>query len=923
MMRKSDLHENRSRRSATLPGVSRRSRRSATLPRALCALLLACAACAAHGVTNVVHDAARDLVLNTANKAVYTNFYGGVWSFMRASSYTGARTLMPGVRYRTDTETDASGGNFNPPRDHLPIYWERGPAKGNASPCFSVNPSPWPDTKTFMRGADYPAIQPGELSCHPGNTTDAGNQCVVLRFTVPRAGTYAVTAKAWNRNTGWTAVALLVNGTAASPRKAWKSPATAVVTNDFSLAAATYAAGDTIELTVDGNGTYNSNATGLEFKIAEEVEAVYDASSAFLANRLSENPTNPYSDAFGTWTAYCTTNYSGTFSPATALRGKLNSMKYTRVAQGNVLAGLARNNGLPYLIANVSGRMAAETNSAGLVTTATGRAFLPGELDIFPQNGYGSSTILEVCPTEGGVFDVGLAVRDMFYGMGGASGGANVWLLQGDKVLAKKYISVERGAPYSSSDTIFFSDVRIMPQIPLAVAVDNYNADNNSDGVGTHWAFIRKRAFSATYDANAAMKANMTSASPSNPFTHNGATWTAGLCAGGWRGAFTVYPTHQTGLYGGTTDGWGETTDTSPFIRVNTAGRTITATEANSVCDVGIDALMGHPKGDSSATALRFTVPADGIYTATIWAKDHAHIANTSYLEPNDTGVDVHLIAGSRHAAQEIINIHPLARRPVSCELTGDRLYLKAGETVTFAIGSNGAYQWDLTSFYAWLDPEVDAAALQRVNVDLNGAASGETAATFAGAGRVGFAGETWNGVAAADGVAAVESRALYASDGTTRTGAQLAIQRGEDGIAASAANLATDTAAGALFADGVVSTNSADAYSFTLTGLLPNTAYECYFYSRALTNAPPATSASVVRGTFTAGGATATSEKTWFADSFGDYARLDVRSNADGEITGTFHSASATGSAFWCGLQVLGPGFAPYVPKGAVIIIR
>ena len=895
----------------------------ATGKKMLFGALLAACACSVHGTTNIVHDAARDLVLNTANKAVYTNFYGGVWSFMRASSYTGERTLMPGVRYRTDTETDASGGNFNPPRDNLPIYWERGPAKGNASPCFSVNPSPWPDTKTFMRGADYPAIQPGELSCHPGNTTDAGNQCVVLRFTVPRAGTYAVTAKAWNRNTGWTAVALLVNGTVKSARQAWKSPATAVVTNDFSLAAATYAAGDTIELTVDGNGTYNSNATGLEFKIAEEVEAVYDASSAFLANRLSENPTNPYSDAFGTWTAYCTTNYSGTFSPATALRGKLNSMKYTRVAQGNVLAGLARNNGLPYLIANVSGKMAAETNSAGLATTATGRAFLPGELNIFPQNGYGRSTILEVCPTEGGVFDVGLAVRDMFYGMGGASGGANVWLLQGDKVLAKKYISVEMGAPYSSSDTIFFSDVRLMPQIPLAVAVDNYNADNNSDGVGTHWAFIRKRAFSATYDANAAMKANMTSASPSNPFTHNGATWTAGLCAGGWRGAFTVYPTHQTGLYGGTTEGWGETTGTSPFIRVNTAGRTITATEVGSDFAVGIDALMGHPKSDNSATALRFTVPADGIYTATMWAKDHAHIANTSYLEPNDTGVDVHLIAGSRHAAQEIINIHPLARRPVSCELTGDRLYLKAGETVTFAIGANGSYYFDLTSFYAWLDPEVDAAALQRVNVDLNGAASGETAATFAGAGRVGFAGETWNGVAAADGAAAVESRALYASDGTTRTGAQLAIQRGEDGIAASAANLATDTAAGALFADGVVSTNSADAYSFTLTGLLPNTAYECYFYSRALTNAPPATSASVVRGTFTAGGATATSEKTWFADSFGDYARLDVRSNAEGEIAGTFRSASATGSAFWCGLQVLGPGFGPYIPKGSTIIFR
>lgn len=38
------------------------------------------AACAGsvYGVTNVVHDAARDLVLNTANRNIYTNLYGGV-----------------------------------------------------------------------------------------------------------------------------------------------------------------------------------------------------------------------------------------------------------------------------------------------------------------------------------------------------------------------------------------------------------------------------------------------------------------------------------------------------------------------------------------------------------------------------------------------------------------------------------------------------------------------------------------------------------------------------------------------------------------------------------------------------------------------------------------------------------------------------
>ena len=119
------------------------------------------------------------------------------------------------------------------------------------------------------------------------------------------------------------------------------------------------------------------------------------------------------------------------------------------------------------------------------------------------------------------------------------------------------------------------------------------------------------------------------------------------------------------------------------------------------------------------------------------------------------------------------------------------------------------------------------------------------------------------------------------------------------------------------------VATDSTDVNAFTLAGLLPNTKYELYFFSRALTNAPPATAKSIVRGTFTAGGVTAVSAKTWFADSYGEYARLDVRSNADGEIAGTFRSASATGSAFWCGLQILGPGFSRYIPKGATIIFR
>ena len=40
--------------------------------------------------TTIIHDAGRDLALNTTSANVYTNVYGGVWSYMYASSYESA-----------------------------------------------------------------------------------------------------------------------------------------------------------------------------------------------------------------------------------------------------------------------------------------------------------------------------------------------------------------------------------------------------------------------------------------------------------------------------------------------------------------------------------------------------------------------------------------------------------------------------------------------------------------------------------------------------------------------------------------------------------------------------------------------------------------------------------------------------------------
>ncbi len=866
--------------------------------------LIACAAYAAHGVT-VVHDAAHDLVLNAANKNVYTNLYGGVWSYMRSATYNGERMLLPGVRYRTDTEADSSG---------LKVHWERGPAKNDASPCFSVNPTPWPDTKTFMRGSAYPAIQPGELSCHPGNTSDAGYQCIALRFTVPRDGTYTVTAKAWNRNTGWTAVALFVNGTERCERKAWKSAATAVTTNDFSLATATYAAGDTIEMSIDGNGTFNSNATGLDFRIEEEVEAVYDASSAFLANFNSETASNPYTDSFGVWSASHAAGIS-----TNAARTLMNNTHYTRTGNGGVMAGIATGSGLPYVTANITGAMSTETNSTGKALTAYGWAFLPGELNLVPPyNNKMGLAILEIRPNVGGIFDVGIAMRDLAYKKSNLeNSGANVWLLQGGEVLDKAYVTVERGSPYSSSATIFLKDVRVMPQIPLSVVVDN-NGNNDSDWTATLWAFIRKGDFSATYDANAAMKANMSSDSPANPFSHNGITWAAGLCVGGWKGAFTAYETLQS-KFTDTTKGWGVNANTSPYMTVNIAERTVTASEmgSGSVCDAGADMLICHPKSDNSATALRFTAPEYGVYSATAWFSDLSY--KTDSVVSYDNGVDAHIVAEGYNADSAVLKLEKNRTGQEARRLHADRLFLRTGETVTFAVGSNGAYDYDLTGFYAWLEPDGDASIAECISIDLNRKG---TDMTYKGAGRVWYSNGKWNGFSVEDGTVNQESRQLYAASGA-RTGATLSLWKENGEFSVSADNMAMDTDAAELFADGVISANSTDENAFTMAGLLPETKYELYFFSRALTSAPPATSNSIVRGVFSIGGETAVSGNTWFVAEFGDYARIDAISDAEGTINGTFFSESADEAAFWCGLQILGPGFSPHIPEATIIFIR
>ena len=225
-----------------------------------------------------------------------------------------------------------------------------------------------------------------------------------------------------------------------------------------------------------------------------------------------------------------------------------------------------------------------------------------------------------------------------------------------------------------------------------------------------------------------------------------------------------------------------------------------------------------------------------------------------------------------------------------------------------YAVSENS----DSTELYAWVDEEASLTAQSVLSIDFDGASS---AGTYSGTARVGYTGGVWTRLAVPDGAATVESRPLKDSGTGERTGAVLVLSKA-GGIAATADGGAMDTEASALFRDGVASTGTSDVTTFTLKGLLPGTDYELYLYSRAKSGD------AVVNGAFASGGAEAVSTEEWFADNGGDYAVLTVRSDASGVASGTFRSASDA-TAVWGGVQIVGPGYAGYVPEATLLFFR
>lgn len=836
----------------------------------LCALVAGCAVASSFGA--VVHDAGLDLMMNARSANVYTNRYGGVWSFMRASFnptgyVTGTdRTLLPSVR-----TYDAVDG----------FTVARGPAEGTSSnPVIAVNPSPNEDKIRLSNNANgYFAGQPGQISIHPGDKLSA-----VLRFTVPRDGRYSVEAKFWHQNSGFVGMVALTNGVAPKAWQARQGSLHVADVYDYSIKSAVYKAGDTIEIIVDRQQKYASNATGVKFAVTEEdVEAV-DLNAAFASGGVKSY-------------------YVAAANPDGAVTALKGGCARTNPPGFSGYSKTGSSSTYPWVVTNALDVIAGEGANKNILA--------PGDILALPDDR--NALVLRYEPTVSGRYDVGVELYDA--ASNADHPGVTISVRQGGNTLGSCLVSSEM-ADAKLSDSLIIRDIPVLKGIPLDLVLDS-NDGKSGDNTVIRWGLVKTRAF---YDANAAMVADQAA---HNPFADG--LWALGTVprdhyASGDLTVFTCQ--QQKTVAAGTAKGWGSRQYdgfASPYWGVNLAGVELPGLQTWSL---GVDEMLCHPQAASpyASVALEFKAPADGVYAAHMIARD---IALSTSVSNSVSGVDVHIVLANQYPGNGVTRAegYPEAEDVIPlCRLDADRVCLRKDECLRFVVGCNGTTpNSDATGVRAWVVPLETGADLKSVNVDLNGFAAGENPTTLAEApGRFGWSGEKWNGVRVADGLAALQSRNLKLADGKTYTMVQVGVTRRNGGISASAANT---SGTNAMIKDGIVSANTSDIYDFTLSGLTPNAEYDLAFYSRTL---EATRNNAFVAGAFTIGGVTKNSTEDWFAHSH-DCATFRVTADADGQVVGTYASASPleTERAFWCGFSVTGKAFPSAQAPGMAILIR
>ena len=800
----------------------------------------------------------------------------GPWSLLHASDADLTATAPFGTYAKADSSLLGISRNPN-----------------GTSPWICVNTG---DNPLSMSGE---TILPEELVVHPASP-DGENPAVAVRFIAPESGWYSAILFAHDVDKR-DATAVAADGARVTIRAGGTVLAQQVVSLedyasgssshgfDFQVPARQMAAGDTIDVVIDPNGNSHANdATGIRFVVTKETEGAFYDSGVSLSNNLNgdwiRNPYGTLQD--GTWCyltapvpagaafpAWAPTNFS-TVSSAFA-------NQYMR-ADGSGFSGVSGN--VPWVVLRPNGELLAHPAAPGCGWTAI--RFRP------PVSGYYSGSIV---------------VRDTAKG-GSEQDGVRAWLNIADRVVTNAVVSLET---FSATARLSFGPRLLVAGEPVDVLLSPCESyENDSTAVST--VFRRE---SDVFDAGKSFYDRHVAGDHAHPFPDSlgaGATWDLGAKTNALSGdQFYSLPAFKT-LDGSKLSWWVHSSNSSQengaLPRICMATNAIVSWDKYYVSESAGTPILRimpleffvHPNTQgyqSSSPTLRARVPSDGVYAArgavrdlnesTAWATDgiRASIA-VSGAVPSSRRM-------SRDSEKAAGNVYDGI-------VAGDRLWLKAGESIYFVVDPLQKIENDGTGLAACYARTGDATA-GVLNIDIGADA---TLSQFAGRGREGFSDSTtWNALPVGGGRCS-SIRDLRDACDTNNTSVAVSLSR-DSGAAVS---LGTASSGNALLDTWAASSGSGDAYSFTISGLAKNSSYTLYLYS-----AKGAASGNAV---FTVNGVSKTPDEAWFlADGTAVAARFEVETDAERTISGTFASADS-GDAAFNGFSLVGelPTLWPFV---------
>ena len=790
---------------------------------------------------------------------------------------------------------------------------------GNSSPWIRVNTG----SASIASGEE---VLPNELLIHPadpkGGTESYPSD--VVRFTAPEAGWYSAnifahdTAKeANNASTTNSGVQVSVRAQGNVLIRQIVSLEDCAANNpthrfDFQMPVRYLAAGDTIEVVIGNKynawSAHSSDMTGLRFTVTKEDEGAFYDSGIAMLNCVASDKTyaNPYGTIKdGSWYFLTTTVPTEDADLAELAPGNFSRMTSTRIsAKGTLsggLVGFGTANGTsiksPYVMANGGSSYSAST--------------APGELQTHPTGGDNKKwTTIRFRPPVAGHYSASVVARHVNIGTGDYEyTGVDVYLLASDRVVTNAYVFMK---DFSATTARLTFDARLFAAgEPIDIVIAPHG-DQHSDATAVSAIFRREGG--DIYDAGKSYYEEHLSGRCSNYFSDSFdgiAKWLVAKKSDPWAEAHSSLGTYLTPS-GTMLTWWTHATgnsDNGTPPRFAMAKNAIASPDSIYLSGTASPLLATTPYelvvqtqnpsvSDSGCASLRAEVPSNGIYRVRGYARDLNGNSGSDY-----DGVCVIVSAGSNAPASAVVSRDNGATYPYEAALSADRLWMKQGEAFYFTVDPRTSNYSDSTGLSACYVLEDAAPTAHVVNIDIAGAGTGRLS-NYVGAGREGWSDwNRWNALrpGAASSAAAENCRE---ADGTTPRNITLSLIRSSSAAIATASG-----STGCEMLDAAVaSSGSGDAYSFTLSKLVPGADYALYVYGTG-------------DAAFTVGGATKGLESPWCAKDANAVARFDATADASGQISGTFSATSASGAGF-AGLTLVGE-FPDYVPEAFVLTIR